>query len=325
MSRPVSSDRADSGRGKVSSLPPVTVDEKDRVISAQGNREHGKEGYTMVEVLIVLAILAFAAMSVLPFLGYFQHQQTLTTVEQDLMQALRRAQHRAVIAERDSAWGVFIQARSFTTYAGTSYATRNSAFDKTESLSSTFLLTGMADIPFTKLTGIPGATGTITITETDSAKSLHIDINGQGGISLREKPSAPPQGTATDLSIDKTGPDSVNAGKDLTYDLTVTNISATLAQGITVTDPVPAQVTFKDVIGGSVSCSLQGNGSRVACTLPDITAGHQLKFKLRFTAPAKANCIPATLLNTATVSSQTLDSDQSNNVSGTVSTSLQCS
>ncbi len=281
-------------------------------------------GYTLIEVLLVLTILALSTAMILPFLGHFQQQQTLSSVEQDLMQALRRAQHRAIILERSSAWGVAIQTHSFTTYAGSSYGTRNTAFDKTETVSAPFSVSGLSDVSFAQVTGLPGTTGTVTVTDTTKGSSMHIDINAQGGIVLRELPANAPASSYADLAIGKTGPSTVKAGHQLSYTLNVSNNGTVGASNVVITDPLPSQLTFSHATGNA-NCSLQGNGSRVVCTVASIAAGHAQNVQIFMDAPSAPSCVPATLSNTATVSSDTFDSDDSNNVSQTVSTTLTCS
>jgi uncharacterized repeat protein (TIGR01451 family) len=74
-------------------------------------------------------------------------------------------------------------------------------------------------------------------------------------------------GAQADLSISKTGPTGVTAGQNITYTVAVTNLGPSVATGVTVNDPVPANLTFVSNAGGCTTpypCNvgtLNGNAS----------------------------------------------------------------
>src|SRR5438045_1809106 len=60
--------------------------------------------------------------------------------------------------------------------------------------------------------------------------------------------------TAADLSITKSdSPDPVLAGNNLTYTIAVTNGGPSVARGVQVTDPVPANTSFVSADSGGVN------------------------------------------------------------------------
>jgi len=122
-----------------------------------------------------------------------------------------------------------------------------------------------------------------------------------------------------DLAISKTAaPDPVITGSNLTYAITITNNGPDAAESVTFTDILPDATTF-------VSCSATGGG---VCS----GAGNNRAVTFASLAPGASGAITlvvnvkcsvadgAIVSNTATVSSATFDSNQSNNTATTATT-----
>ena len=116
-----------------------------------------------------------------------------------------------------------------------------------------------------------------------------------------------------DLSVTKTGPATANAGTVISYTITVTNNGANPATNATLTDTIPAETTFSSLVSpGGWSCTTppsNGTGT-ISCTIPSMAVGSAV-FTLGVNAPAA----PATVSNTATVSSSSTDNTPGNNSS----------
>ena len=112
---------------------------------------------------------------------------------------------------------------------------------------------------------------------------------------------------SADLSIFKTdSPDPVNPGSNLTYTLSVANNGPGDATGVTVTDTLPAGVTFVSAtpsqgtcnqVGGIVTCDLGTLNSGAAATITIVVIPNT----------------PGTLTNTATAVANESDPDTENN------------
>src|SRR4051812_32685818 len=81
---------------------------------------------------------------------------------------------------------------------------------------------------------------------------------------------------AQSLEVVKTDtPDPVTVGKDLTYDITVSNVGGTI-NNVVLTDPLPANTTFRSVApGGGNTCTTPGQGDSsgtITCQLGNISA-----------------------------------------------------
>lgn len=129
----------------------------------------------------------------------------------------------------------------------------------------------------------------------------NFGVNNNFSILIRGTDSA-------DLSIVKTDsadPVAVNAA--YSYDLAVTNNSATAASTVTVTDTLPAGVGFVSGTGTGWTCGAVGQV--VTCTNPSVAGSSTSNITLNVTAPAT----PGTITNSATVSATTPDPNSANN------------
>ena len=123
--------------------------------------------------------------------------------------------------------------------------------------------------------------------------------------------------TQADLAIVKTAsPEPVNQGTNITYQLRVTNSGPAVAQGVTVSDPLPAQVTYTSVFTTQGTCT-QSAGT-VSCTLGSISVGATVLVTINANAATFSSATLAS--NTATVSSTTGDPSSANNSSTAIST-----
>src|SRR5206468_4659239 len=107
-----------------------------------------------------------------------------------------------------------------------------------------------------------------------------------------------------DLTVTKTGPAAVNAAKNVTYTITVTNNGPSSASTVVVHDTLPGNVTF-------VSASNGGTEAGGVVTWPaaaSLANGASLSRTVTVTAPTTG-----TLLNVARADAATIDPDSTNN------------
>jgi len=125
----------------------------------------------------------------------------------------------------------------------------------------------------------------------------------------------PPPNSA-DISVTSSGPSQVTAGTNATYTITLTNNGPNVAQGVVLTDTLPAGSTYFSIMqtGSDTFTFSQSIGTVTESALGDIAAGSSDTFTLVVTAAA--NLAPgANFSNTAAVTETTLDSNTSNNTS----------
>lgn len=138
------------------------------------------KGFTLVELLIVIAVASLVSLFTLPVGTKFFQSQTLDEASGDILNTLRRAYSQAVFQKNDSAFGVKFLSGSYALFQGSSYAARTISEDESFTLSTGVTTSGIDEIVFAKLTGIPNTTGTLTVTL--GSDSQVLDINSHGKI-----------------------------------------------------------------------------------------------------------------------------------------------
>jgi uncharacterized repeat protein (TIGR01451 family) len=118
---------------------------------------------------------------------------------------------------------------------------------------------------------------------------------------------------SANLSITKTdSPDPVTAGNQLTYSISVTNLGPDTAAAVTVTDTLPASVTWVSSTPSQGSCS---GTSTVTCNLGSLAFPGSATVTIVVTPNTAGS-----LSNTATVASSTTDPTPGNNSSTATTT-----
>lgn len=140
------------------------------------------KGFTLLEMLLSVAAIAIIAGIGIPVYQSFQNRNDLDVAAETLAQTLRRAQILSQAVDGDTSWGLYAQSGSITLFKGASYASRESAFDEAFDVPTSITLTGVSEIVFTKFTGLPQATGTITLTS-NIGETRNVTLNAKGTVS----------------------------------------------------------------------------------------------------------------------------------------------
>jgi uncharacterized repeat protein (TIGR01451 family) len=122
---------------------------------------------------------------------------------------------------------------------------------------------------------------------------------------------------SADLSVTKGSPSTATAGSDVSFDVTIANFGPDDAATVSLTDPLPAGMTFVSETqnnGPAFLCSAPsvGSGGTITCTIATLPSGSSANFT--FTANIPPATPPGTTFsNTATASSATFDPNDENN------------
>jgi len=138
-------------------------------------------GFTLLEVLLSVAVVAILAGVSVPLYQSFQIHSDLDEAAATFVHALRRAQTLAMTGSGDSMWGVAAQNGSITVFRGASYVLRGSSTDETFDVSPMLSITGVWEIVFSKVEGHPSVTGS-TIFTSSAGEARTITINEAGTV-----------------------------------------------------------------------------------------------------------------------------------------------
>lgn len=134
--------------------------------------------FTLVEMMMVIALLGAISAMVVPFLNDARLSSDLYNAAELTVQGLGRAKLLSLSGEGDAvSWG--FHAPTGTLYKGTSYVTRDVSADEFYTLPTNVAVSGLLDVPFTG--GNPGAIGTIVLTSIGGRSlSVRIEISEEG-------------------------------------------------------------------------------------------------------------------------------------------------
>jgi uncharacterized repeat protein (TIGR01451 family) len=123
--------------------------------------------------------------------------------------------------------------------------------------------------------------------------------------------------TQADVTILKTAsPQPVDQGTNLTYTIQVQNNGPAVAQGVSVSDPLPSEVTFASASSTQGTCT---SGSTVVCTIGSLSVGSVATITINVVAATFSSTTYAT--NTATLNTTT--SNPNPNTSSSVTSTIE--
>jgi Tfp pilus assembly protein FimT len=135
-------------------------------------------GITIIELLLVIAIISTLGIFSASFYAKFLTQNAVENTQNQLVNSFRKAQIYSMMGKQNGVWGV-----RYTTSPKeiTLYLSGNSAFDETYQVNSNITVSDFTDILFAKVTGLPSTTATITISGVNNSKT--VTVNNQGVVS----------------------------------------------------------------------------------------------------------------------------------------------
>ncbi len=144
-----------------------------------------RKGFTIIESLIGIAIIAIIATIFVSLFGSFRGTSELTEVHTTIVGMLEDARARTLAAESNSAHGVHFETARAVLFRGNSYnasASSNEPYLLPGTVTiSTISLGGPADVVFTRLVGTTTASGTITLQSvSDVTRTRTITILSTG-------------------------------------------------------------------------------------------------------------------------------------------------
>lgn len=147
-------------------------------------------GFTLIELIIVVALVFMFAGLALPVGFNFYQETTLTDQAKILENSLKRAQAMAITGRNGESAGVKIipEENKFVIFEGETFKPEKA--ELTIPFATALSISGPDEIVFQKLTGLPvlpESESSLSVTLTFGKKSQEININSQGKIERYEK------------------------------------------------------------------------------------------------------------------------------------------
>ena len=148
-----------------------------------------KRGITIIELLVVLAVLGIIISVVTPQFSKIRENQVLKSGVQDVLSSLDKARSQTLASLNSSEYGVRFEADKIIIFkgAGFSSSSDNEIIDIITPASITNVALGCTppipcDIFFNRLSGSPSTTGTVTISTTNYFKIITIWATGVASV-----------------------------------------------------------------------------------------------------------------------------------------------
>lgn len=135
-------------------------------------------GFTLVELLMVIVLVAIISGLSVSFYARFYNQNNVASTVDQLVGSLHKAQSYAQAGKRGTNWGVYKNVNQLVLFSGTSYATRTTALDEKTTIPSNVSITGLTEVVFMHSTGTPSATPNMTISGGGNSKIVSINSEG---------------------------------------------------------------------------------------------------------------------------------------------------
>jgi prepilin-type N-terminal cleavage/methylation domain-containing protein len=134
-----------------------------------------QRGYTVIELLLVIAIILVLGVAATPFLSRFYLQTNLDTTEQILVSSIRKAQSYSMDGKDGLPWGVCLTGGAIRVFE-TSCASPTIKEDYT--IPTTISISGLSTITFSSSRGEPSATISATVSSQIGTHSVQINTAG---------------------------------------------------------------------------------------------------------------------------------------------------
>lgn len=154
------------------------------------------DGFTLVEVLVVMVVLGILLFISLPFFNSFANRVEASEVAERIADQLRLARNRTLASERDSSFGVYFDTssspHSYILFQGDDFASRDPAYDEVTVIPNSIEIYeinfgGGDEVVFNRLDGTTAIGGDIIVrSRQDTAKTHSVYIEESGKIDVLE-------------------------------------------------------------------------------------------------------------------------------------------
>jgi prepilin-type N-terminal cleavage/methylation domain-containing protein len=137
-------------------------------------------GFSLIEVLLSVALITVIMGFALPVHQTFQSRIDRNVAANVAAQSMRQAQALSRGMTEDDTWGVALTGGNVVVFKGSSFATRDAAFDEEYTMPATVSASGTTEYVFEKVDGRPQSAGSTTFS--GNAGAVTVTVNDLGMI-----------------------------------------------------------------------------------------------------------------------------------------------
>ena len=142
------------------------------------NNLNKKSAFTLLEIILVFALIAISAGIVAPIYYSAKSNDDFNNSFSTLVSSLRRAQILSMASLNDSSWGLKLIDNKIIIFKGDSYLNRLVDYDEIVSVNRNIQSSGLDEVVFSKYTGRPNLSGDILWQLSSLEKTLNINELG---------------------------------------------------------------------------------------------------------------------------------------------------
>lgn len=136
-------------------------------------------GFTFIELIIVVSLIAILSASTSPFLSRFVLTINQYSTVDKVVSTIKKAQGYSMSGKDGESWGVCKTGNVVRLYRGTSCS--SNSFQEDFDIPASVTVTGMSDTKFSLAKGEPTLAMSVTISSTIATKT--VTVTGAGGVS----------------------------------------------------------------------------------------------------------------------------------------------
>lgn len=142
-----------------------------------------RNGFTLIEILLSVALISFVAGIGVPLFQSFQSRNDFDLSLRSSSEAARRAQILSRGMRENEQWGVYIQNGFATVFKGNTYTLRDDEYDEVYEFSDSVSVSNPVEIIFSKMYGEPNATTSVVFISLATGEEKTFFINEKGTVS----------------------------------------------------------------------------------------------------------------------------------------------
>lgn len=144
-------------------------------------KQNNQSGFTLLEVMLSVALLAIIGIFSAPVFHNFQVRNDQDIAVESGVHILRQAQSYARSGSNNTDWSVHFSTSSITLFQGQQFLSRDTSWDEVALLPGSVTISGTSEISFLLSSGQVSTTGTIYFISTNG-ETRNIAVNKYGTI-----------------------------------------------------------------------------------------------------------------------------------------------